>query len=39
MHKPESLNLIRALDITKRKLKGDRPRGNSPGVLLGAYKI
>jgi len=33
--KPETLNLIRATDFTVRRLKGDRPLGNSIGALLG----
>lgn len=33
--KPETLNLIRATDFTVRKLRGDRPLGNSIGALLG----
>ena len=37
--KPEPLNLKRAMDFTMRKLKGDRPLGNSIGVLLGEYRL
>lgn len=37
--KPETLNLIRAMDFTMRKLKGDRPRDNSPGALLGRTMV
>jgi hypothetical protein len=35
--KPE--NLKRALDITKRKLKGGRPISNFRGALLGSFVL